>query len=225
MSRTGRAVLALIGLVAVAGSMIGCDDFFVSPNSLASITVSPTTAVLSSASGAGTLTISASGTLVNGNSSTISPTWTSSDTNCAVISFSASGCLATASGTSVTVTPVTGAGNTAKVTATSGGQTVTVPIDVLTGTISGITINLSSTSVTPPGTVNATVVTTDSGLTIPANFVTWTTPSGATISGSGNSAVFTFVTATAGTTATITATVTTNGGSSLTATSASITVI
>jgi len=223
MSQRGAAVLALIGLVAVAGLLIGCNGFFVSPNSLASITVSPTTAVLSSAADAGPLTISASGLLVNGNSSSISPTWTSTDTNCTVISFSASGCSASTSASSVTVTPIPGAGGTATVTATSGGQSATVPIDVVTGTVSGVTLNLSSTTVTPPGTVTATVVNSD-GSTIPASYVSWATPSGATISGSGDSAVFTFLTATAGQTA-ITATVTTNGGSTLTTPSASITVI
>jgi hypothetical protein len=122
------------------------------------------------------------------------------------------------------VTPV-GGGQATVTVKCNGTSSTAVPIDVVTGTFSSINLNnVSPTTVTPPGTVTATVET-DTGITIPVNFVTWTTPSGATISGSGNSAVFTFVTTIAGTTVTITATVTTNGNSSLTATSATITVL
>ena len=186
-----------------------------SSSSLASITVSPSAAVLSSAIGSGTLQMSASALLVNGNSSICtSPTWTTSDTTGSILTIGSS--------TGV-VTPV-GGGQATVTVKCNGTSSTAVPIEVITGTISSIIMNLSSTTVTPPGTVTATVVTSG-GLTIPSQFISWSIPSGTTISTSGNSAVITFLNATAGTIATITATVTTNGGSTLTVTSPTIIII
>jgi hypothetical protein len=218
MSRKGRAVLAILGLVAVAGLMVGCNGFFVSPNSVASVTVSPPAAVLSSASGAGTLQMSAQTVLVNQNSSdcTSSGTWTTSDT---------AGTILTVGPSTGLVTPVGGGQATVTVTC-NGTSSAAVPIDVITAPLSGnLTVNLSGTTVTPPGSVTVSVVTT-TAQTIPSQFVTWSIPTGTSISGSGSSATVTFgLTVTAGTTATITATVTTNGGATLTGTSQSITVL
>jgi large repetitive protein len=210
MSRMGTAVLALMSLLAVAGMMIGCNGFFVSPNSLASITVSPTTAVLSSASDAGTLTISASGVLVNGNGSTISPDWTTSDTTGTVLTISP------ATGTSTTVTPTPGANGTATVTATSGGQSAKVQIDVIPGTISGnLTVTPSAMNVTSGQTVTVTV-TTSSGQPIPSQFVSFSgIPASANLTTGNGNASITFLVTVVGQSATITATVTTNGNTPL----------
>ena len=66
MSRKSTAVLAIFGVVAIAGLMIGCGNFFVSENSLAQITVSPTAVLLDPG---GTQTLAVTATLVNGTSS------------------------------------------------------------------------------------------------------------------------------------------------------------
>lgn len=185
MSRMGAAVLAFIGLTAIALMLVGCDGFFVSPNSLASFAVSPTGAVLSSASGAGNLTLSANGTTVNNNPANVSPNWTSSDTSCAVISFSSPGCTATTTGASVTVTPI--AAGAATITASASGQTATVPISVITGTISGITATISPTSVAAGGTITETVAASN-GTAIQCQYVNFgTPPTGTTFTCTNNS--------------------------------------
>ncbi len=213
MSRKGKAVLALMGLFAVAGLMIGCGDFFVSEGSLASITVTPSTAVLSSASSAGALTLSASGVLVDGSSSMVSPTWKSSDTSCVAISLSASGCSYTASGSSITVTPTPGGVGTPTVTA-SGGQNPSVPIDVIAGTVSTLAIALTGVDV-PGGSLQATA--TINGQSLGATYVSWSVTASvlstdASINTNGTVAISSA--ATVGETITVTGTITTNDNQS-----------
>jgi hypothetical protein len=220
MPRLGTAVLALLGLIAVATMLVGCNGFFVSPGSVATITVSPTAAVL--ATGGGTLPMAESTTLVNGNpGSCTSTSWATSDTTGAVITIDPS---------SGVVTPV-GAG-TATVTGTCDGTTSSaIPIEVIAGaSIGTVSINLSTTSVPlTGGSVTASVVVTSGQLTIPTQYVSWTFPSGTgpnTLN--TNNVVVTFPSALTSltgttTTATLSAIVYTNGNQSLNATSASIT--
>jgi len=216
MSKTSATVLAVLSLVFGSGLMIGCSDFWVNPNSAASISVNPTGAALSS-TGGGTLQMSASVVLVNGNTSNCSAAnWTTSDTT---------GTILTIDSSSGVITPV-GAGQTTVTVTCSGKSSNAIPIDVIAGPIgTGTpTISLNTQNVNPPGSVTATFVTS-SGITIPATYVAWQIPSGATLSINGSGATFTFNTSlTTATTVTIQGTVTTNGNATITGTSASINV-
>ena len=172
MSRTGAAVLAFIGLTAIAFMLVGCEGFFVSPNALGSFTVSPPAAYLSA--GAAGVQLSANGLNNNGDSTTVSPTWTSSDTTCTSVSFSSSGCTATTTGASVTVTP--NAAGAATITASSSGATSqTVYVSVLTGTLSGITATVNPTSASPGQTISETVAASN-GAAIQCQYVNWGSP-------------------------------------------------
>jgi uncharacterized protein YcfL len=215
MSRKSTAVLAIFGVSVVATIMMGCNGFFVSPNSVASIIVSPTSAVLGTSGG--TLQMSANTLLVNSNNSSCTSTsWKSSDPTNSVITIDPSSGL---------VTPV--APGQVTVTVNCDGTTSSaIPIDVFSGgAIAGITINLSSTTASAGQTVTASVVTSQSAVTIPTQYVNWTFPSGTTNTLSTNSVSITFLTtASLGTSATISASVITNGGSTVSAPQQSITI-
>jgi hypothetical protein len=187
MSRQGTAVLAFLGLIAIAILMVGCSGFFVSPNSLGNFTVSPPSAVLSSSVSAGLL-LSANGTAVSGNSIAVSPTWTSSDTSCTAISFSATGCTPTTTAATVTVTPVAAGSATITVTA-SGAQTQYVYISVQTGTIDGITATVPTTTASPGQTITESVAASN-GAAIQCQYVNFGTPPAGTTFTCTNNANF-----------------------------------
>jgi len=204
MSRKSTAVLAIFGVAVIAIIMVGCEGFFVSPGSLASIKVSPSTAVLST--GGSTLTLTAIGLLVNNSAATgVVPTWAGSD-NGAVVSISPT----TASATT-TITPVA-VGNTT-ITATYSGQTFNVPIQVITGTVSTPQITLTGIA-DPGGTLQATAAM--NGQSLGAAFVSWSVTASVVSSDASintNGTVTISSTATVGETITVTGTITTNGNS------------
>ena len=218
MSRMGTAVLAFIGLTVIAFMLVGCDGFFVSENSVASIAVNPQNAVLSSSSG-GTLQMSASTTLVNNSTGSCSSTsWTTSDTTGSILTIDPNSGL---------VTPV-GAGQATVTVKCGGTNSSAIPIDVVASTFSStLTVNLSTTTVNGTGgTMTATAVTS-SGTTIPSGYLTWTPPSGCNITTGTNinSATITCLSATAGTTANVSVSGTTNGSEGLSGQSSSIIII
>ncbi len=200
MSRMGTAVLAFIGLTAIAFMLVGCNGFFVSPNSLASFAVNPPAAVLTSGASSA-LTLSANGLNVNNVSTSVSPNWTSSDTSCTSISFSSSGCTFTTTGASVTVTTM--AAGAATITASASGATSqTVSISVITGAISGITATISPTTVSSSGGQTSEAVAASNG-PIQCQYVNWgTPPSGTSFTCTNNNNSLTITVSSAASTAT-----------------------
>lgn len=183
------AVLLLILLLSFA--TIGCGNFFVSGNSLNTISLTPTSVFLTVGN---TKQFSASGTTVNGDSKdvTSSAKWSSSSSTTATVAAG----LVTA----------VAAGN-ATITASQDGVEDTAGIIVNTSDLTSIDISATSTTVTTGSTLQLTATATfaDSSQKVVTNQVAWTSgsTSTATVSSAG------LVTGVAIGTATITATVTT----------------
>ena len=183
------AVLSFILLLSFATS--GCGDFFVSGNSLNTISLTPTSVFLTVGN---TKQFSASGTTVNGDSKdvTSSAKWSSSSSTTATVSAG----LVTA----------VAAGNTT-ITASQDGVEDTAGVIVNTSDLTSIDISSTSTTVNSGSTLQLTATATfaDSSQKDVTNQVAWTSgsTSTATVSSAG------LVTGVAAGTVTITATVTT----------------
>lgn len=183
------AVLLFILLLSFATS--GCGDFFVSGNSLNTISLTPTSVFLTVGN---TKQFSASGTTVNGDSKDVTSTakWSTSSAPTATVSAG----LVTA----------VAAGN-ATITASQDGVEDTAGIIVNTSDLSSLDISATSTTVTSGSTLqlHATATFADNSQKDVTNQVAWTSgsTSTATVSNTG------LVTGVAAGTVTITATVTT----------------
>jgi len=173
----------------------GCPGFFTSGDSIASMTISPVSRLAATGQ---TVTFTASGTTVNGNTSdvTSTATWTSSNSSIATVS----------AGTVTTI-----ATGTATITAKQDDGSASASLIVTASQLQSIAITpssptVSSTQGTQPFTATGTFA--DGSTQNLTSLVQWTSSntSVATISSSGVASLIT-----TGTT-TITASVTTNSG-------------
>jgi uncharacterized protein YjdB len=206
-----RRVVCLFALVALFLSCGGCSDFWVSENSIATVTISPSGLILKKGD---TADMTASSVTVGGTTAdaTSTATWSSATTSAATVS--AGVITAVAKGTSV-ITAVTGG--------TTGTGNVIVASTTLPSTLS-ISYNATSTTLAPGATFKVTASgLIDSVSTDLSDYVTWTSndTSVATVDIYGNVTVLS--TATAAATFTLTATGTT-ASSTITATSTTFTI-
>jgi len=184
-------VLSLVPIFLVSG----CNGFFTSGDSIASITISPTSRLAASGK---TITFTANGTTVNGAAKDVTSTATWKTTNSAVATVSAGAVTTVSAGT-------------ASITATQDSETGTANLIVTASTLSSIGLSPSSPSVLQTQLTQqfmATGTFADSSTKDLTSIVQWTSSSTnvATINSSG---VATLI---ASGQTTITATVTTDSG-------------
>lgn len=137
-----RTVVAFLGLWMVGLLLLGCNDFFVDDEDLASISISPASGTVAVAE---TQQFTATGTLADGGTLDVTDTatWTSSNTAIATIN---------ASGVAVGVSP-----GSSNITVTQAGVSASVSLTVDPPALSGITIIPTNPPNDPPViNVNAT---------------------------------------------------------------------
>ena len=163
------ALFILSALLAV--SLTSCDNFFTSGDSIATITVSPGSFVAATGQ---SISLTASGTTVNGDTKDVTATakWSSSNASVATVS----------AGTVTTV----GAG-TATITVSQDDGSATINVLVGPSTLSSsltVATTTGSTTISAGSTVQLTA--TDSGTTL-TNFANWSSSntSVATVSSTG----------------------------------------
>lgn len=208
MRERGGALIALCGLIGLALALLGCNGFFVSPNSVGSITVSPTSALLLQG-GNDNQQLTVNATLVNGNSDPNNPVTSSStctSSNTAVVKPDPN---------TVCQIDAVGAGSATVTVSLSGATPVGVPFVVVATPISSITITSSASQISVTGSSGlpstAQLVAAAESQNI-ANFVTWTANGGGlTVSSSGVLTASTTLVQTSGTvTASLSASAVTN---------------
>jgi len=187
-SRLLSALLA-VGAACLLAFAASCDGFFVSENSIQSVTVSPSAVLLQAGvSPADTFTFSSSAMTVGGgtNSNTNTATWSSSNSS-----------VATADAGGVVTAVTSSGGQSATIFAKDGGQTGTATVFTYTGTPPG---TLTLTFTLPNGATATTIplgtsfkvkaIASLNGDTDISNFVSWTisnsTVNGVTIDRKGN---------------------------------------
>ncbi len=203
LSRVAR-LLPVLALLAFCPS---CDGFFVSNNSIQTISVSPTAIILAVAPDASTpgdnYSLKASARTVGGTATdaTTTATWTSSAPS-----------VATVVAGKVTAVTTTG-GSTATITAQQSGQSGTATVLTYTGNPpAGLSVNLPNglvpTSITPGQVFQLTAVATVNNNTSfnISSYVAWTSSVTSAAIVNANGVVTVLSTATAGTTFTVTAT-------------------
>jgi hypothetical protein len=183
MRKRGIVFTTICGLIGLALAMLGCNGFFVSPNSVGSISVSPTSALLLQG---GTQQLTVNATLVNGNAG-------GDVTSSSTCSSNNSAAAAPASGSSCSTINAVGAGS-AVITVSNNGATATVLFAVVAAPITQLTITsppsgsaLSATGITSGVPTSLQLVVVPNGQTTLnlASFVTWTTGSNLTVSSTG----------------------------------------
>ncbi len=186
------AFMAICGLLGLMLVLSACNGFFVSPTSVGSISVSPTSSLLLVGGTPQPLAVTA--TLVNGNSGgdvTSSSTCTSSNKNVIVLDSSIA-CQFDA----------VGAGSAYVTISHSGATSVTVPFVVVTNQITTITLTAASSTIstsgsTYPSTAQLAAVAENQNIT---SFVTWNASGGGlSVSSSGVLSASTTLTQTNGT--------------------------
>lgn len=143
MNASTRALIALVVLIAVALCLSACDGFFVSPNAVGSITVSPTSAILSATGTTAEMQqqLAVSSTLVNGSAGT-------DVTSSATYSSSPSGVVTVSAGLVSAV-----AAGSATVTVSDSGATALVSVVVTSAPITTITITPANPTIAATGSV------------------------------------------------------------------------
>jgi len=206
-----RRILHLLPLIALLAFCPACGGFFVSENSIETVTVSPSAVILAAAASSttpgDTYSLSSSATTVAGTATvdTTTATWTSSAPSTVTVANGANGGNLSVVGTSGDVTVT--------ITATDGGQSSTCTVLTYTGTAStSLSINLPSgvvpTSIQPGQTIQLTAAAALNGnpnfnLT---SFVSWTSSDTTVANVDATGLVSVLTSATVGTTFTVSAT-------------------
>lgn len=190
---SSTAVLPFVLMLALFGN--GCGDFFVSGNSLNSISLTPTSLFLAVGE---TKQVTANGTTVNGNSQDVTGTASWTSTSAGVASVNAGLVTAVASGTTT-------------ITASQDGVSANAGVIVNTSALQSINVTSTTTTIVSVGStlqLKATATFADNTQKDITNQVAWT--SGSTTTATVTSAGV--VTGVQTGTVTITAAVTTASG-------------
>lgn len=229
MGKRSIVFIALCGLIGLALFLIGCNGFFVSPNSVGSITVTPPSALLAlGTTPAGTCTVpcqqlTVNATLVSGGSGgDVTSTSTCTSNNSAIVA------LDTTVAGSFCLMDAKSAGTTFVTVSHSGATAITIPFAVTATPITSITLTsangltLSASGTSGSSTLQLVAKALDG--TVISNYVTWA-PSGGglTVSSSGVVSASTTLISTSGTvSASLNSAAT--GGSTVTSNTLTITV-